>query len=370
MAQQSILKGIKGIRLRDVQTQGLPTEFKDYCPIFTNGEVKTVNAVLSTGASLSYTERYLDDVWTEGYSVPFYTLGGTAPKAIVRGTFPQFNPIGNTVGVGSTATMPFTKVNISISAGVLSLTIPGTSTTYTISANQFKDRVLPRRLLVTMQGSGGGGGGASGNSVGYGGGSGGFATIILNLDKTIDNTGYFELTIGNAGTGGLAKNTGTTALTSTIRWVNPSTAYSFSLVQVYGGTGGGAQYLNTEGKGGTVFFNDIYKGDYFFTTTSNRSVSGNDYGQSYPTEMAFKCTNREMSTYGINQIIHSKKSAGISAYDGGASILGDGGYAFTNTALGGIRNGVLGSGGGGGIPSMVGITTGGNGGKGVIYLYY
>lgn len=134
----------------------------------------------------------------------------------------------------------------------------------TYRAIDFKDHILPRRLIIIMQGGGGGGGGAWGDNSrnGGGGGSGGFFACVINTEILWQSSkNYYRFYIGGLGAQGQGaaeqsgrngQAGGDSKMVVTLKnggLVADSTTTTTLLI-AGGGGGGGKQ--NTAGKAGIV----------------------------------------------------------------------------------------------------------------------
>ncbi len=226
---------------------------------------------------------------------------------------------------------------------------PGTSTI------TFSQNITFNYLLVG--GGGGGGGGTYVSGVGDAGGGGGSGSA-LNGSSTESS---FNISVGYLGVGGYGANEGLNGGNSSIGTNTSGTNIAVS----YGG-GGGGSYNDGTGVGGGVW-----------NPVSDPSGNGTKYlalngGNAYNTRG--EVVSSGLNGYTINLPF---KTYNISGSGGGGS-LNNSGVGGTNNIGGagpgtGTGNGTIGNGygtGGGGGQYTTGSLAGGNGGPGLIVIYW
>ena len=146
------------------------------------------------------------------------------------------------------------------------------SSTKTTAAVDFRDGVVPNRMILVLQAAGGGGGASSnvfaahwciGGGNGGAGGSGACFAVVLNTEKLKENSSnYYTIKIGSGGAGGFGDSaggyiellTGSGAIYGGVGADGGSSSLSFNgteLIVASGGGGGGrASGYNTGGPGG------------------------------------------------------------------------------------------------------------------------
>ena len=328
-----------------------------------------------------------------------YNMGSENNEYNLSGTIPSWKYKIYTVSGGS-------KVNISRDKNHLFIG----STTF--HPSDFRDGVIPKTLLIRMQGGGGGGGGvnlvssrdfggAETINVSSGGGSGAYISLVLTFPD--DQNDYFEL---RAGSGGEHNEDGEDSLIR--QYHSPS---FINVARAGGGTKG--RYSSTtkttyftvnSGYGGTAI---IHSQDLVNVLESTRGFDGG-YGALNPSRpytgniggSSIDCTNKvfaSIDTDAFKKETVSKKggygdltsigyfnnigTANVYCGGGGASVDGIGGNVTPDYNPGA---GILGSGGAGGAvyeadsyDEMTGDTytnlysnAGGRGGDGFIEIYY
>ena len=375
MSQTDVRTGIDNFYTKDDSTEIL---VKNLCPLYANCTPSTVSNFSNTGITLSGIPyfagatingvTYQPELWVASHLLP-YSSGGINQNFVKAGFKPQFT--GNTPIFSSGLATPGHTLIIRRTSNSLDFTA-GSTTSY--SASYFKDRVLPSRLILFLQGAGGGGGG----DFGSGGGSGGFIYIILNTSRT---NGRFEITTANGGTGGASGVNGASGGTSSVRW-RPDSGTLRTIAQAYGGTGG-ARQGGAGGTGGGTFFSsssidlNVHYYRYYFSSTPSGFTSGKTggvgvifgTGTNGQSQFGFTlhATHNPVDRTGINSKATGDRSGGLGykGGGGGASVFrsgANGGEVFT---VGDSASGGAGGGGGGN-----GFGPGGDGGPGVYEIYY
>lgn len=374
MAQTDVRTGITGYK---VNISGTYVEVRDYCPLFLNCTQQSSSFKNSNGtAVLKGIEKYSSDTWVKSNDLPYFESGSRL-NWCVRGTKPQFNVLT----LRDYPTESGKPIKIYRTNEFLTFeNLPGQNQSIQLGASNFKDRVVPLRLLVAIQG-GGGGGGSSGNVwSGAGGGGGGYLQVILNLEKT---GGYFTVIVGAGGRGGNipdipAGGNAESGQQTSINWYNTSTSVTTELAAALGGYRG--ESMNgVGGPGGGYSINTTMLGQgyfYYVSTHYTKSGAAGGTGGNGGGEVAgysYFATNNPDEQSGIN--IHNESNhyggetnGATTGGGGGASPLGEGGYE------GGVAQdgfpGTYGSGGGGGRFTVGAIKNGGDGGDGVVTFYY
>ena len=221
---------------------------------------------------------------------------------------------------------------------------------------------------IICVGGGGGGGGSSNRQAGNpksstGGGGGGAAAARLNT--TVSNTSY-SITIGTGGGGGPGNLSG-------INGTDSSFKSGITNVITSGGGGRGAGHFEgvVGGSSGTVTASSgtIYGGD--------GGNGGSGFEDNIPPIIATNGTNGSQFILPNGSNLYF--SGGGGGGGGDASINGDGGGA--GNGIGGIvgANSIIdgqsatkygGGGGGGGMNDVGNFSTGGQGGPGIVILYF
>lgn len=358
LAQDSILTSITGYKI-NIGTVNSPNfvEVRDYCPMYANCIFQSTDFKNSSNVQLSGIPYYSDDLWTTGVELPYYKTENQL-KWVKRGTKPQFDLIAqlDSIAVDTTSTVNITRTDTKLTIGLLNF-----------YPSNFKDRTIPTRLLVVLQGAGGSGGNGNWNVYGSGAGAGGFWAGIINLN--------YPVTINVAGPRSASSTSspsdGKTGLTSYII-INDITCVTVN--------GGGAGKYDGKpeigaGAGGSVVLSDSYEGTLFWTLKSFQGAMGGiggNNGGNRP-EFSVDATTKASDKHGVNRADFEEHFGGLRSLGGlggggGASAFADGGNGGNNQG----GSGTKGSGGGG--ASISGIfgpnTQGGAGGGGVLYLYY
>lgn len=240
-------------------------------------------------------------------------------------------------------------------------------------ASDFPDKVVPKRLLIEIQGSGGGGGKGGtgvGGSSGNGGGAGGYWCGIID----ISNVFYWEISVGALGSdgtssGGVGGNGGDT----TLYYYKTATSSRVRCVTIGGGKGADYASSTTQANGGEV---TNYSSSYHYTlltaTGSKGGVDGtsaNNSSNIYP-----RCTRTNGSYSSPVQITRGGKYGGSNSHGGnggGASYFANGGFgSYFGSGLQYVGYGSAGSGGGGSAYDFWDSPKAGYGGGAGIIIWY
>lgn len=313
------------------------------------------------------------------------------PSYVARGSYPQFKSLL----YQSTASGSF---NIYIEDNKLKIGHRE------FNATDFKDGIVPDRLIVILSGAGGGGGSNGGGfplgfpvlgADGGSGGSGACVCVVLNtalLKESADNK--FSITVGSGGSGGVTFinqdtyswgwGNGSYGGSSTIKFNNTI------LVTAYGGGGGsgapsGSTTQPNGGSAGTVEINTnpgtyywwlktSSGGNAYFNGKAGKKGGGGD-GNSTSESTILCATNTGYTSAAGNYFKignysgggHSTNSAG-----GAASYFGNGGRGGYDAGGGSGEGGAGGIGAGGGGARYYAYVAywGGPGGNGCVYIYY
>ena len=256
--------------------------------------------------------------------------------------------------------------------------------TFTYTADDFIDKVLPKRLIVAIQAAGGSGGGKGGS----GGGSGSFWLGVINIaDYTLWN-----FTLGAPGAAVSTDNDGNDASNTILQ-------HSPRIITIKGGFGGKVGQSNAISAGGAGGGKATYSsgqlqskdywvisdidgfsgGDsgYFYNRSRNAdasagytvsartiSISDNDTANEYPRNQ-FKISNNAGGEAGVRILTDSEvpiAGGGAASYSGNGGKGGDYSSSDCAGAVGGV-----GAGGGGAGKSSV---ASGAGGVATISFYY
>ena len=387
----------------------------------------------SSGNSLQAYVCPSSDSWMSGnISGNFSDNGTTFSNCIIKGRMPLFSCPGYSVsaskaaylsasstnGTSTAMWLPFFALNSACSGTIyrtnekIDITVNySTPVTYTFTASDFRDGVVPEVLYFILQGGGGGGGGTTQSSNGGGGGAGAIFGSLVNLYYC--NGEEIHFSVGGGGTGGYKaevnsseQGKGTAGERTNITYylsdeiikeLYPSTSAS----SWYGGTlhaGGGnpgrdagvAGASSSRGTGGTADYTypsynntSTRNTDAYITTNSGSGGNGGNEASSgsSPSFVTFKttkttCTARTSGTYhnNITPNVYSGGTAGDGrSGGGGGSHFGTGGNGGVS-AGGQSKNhgsaGGLGAGGGGARYYFGRYNRGGNGGSGCILIFY
>lgn len=367
-AQQSDIR--TGITRYRVSVDDQYVELKDYCPLFKDCTVHSVTAFKDNSypsKSIQGVIKYPSDNWVKGYTIPYRSSTTSTDVFCVAGYKPQFQELYALHNNGNA------YVIIEKTSTKLILRRPNGSSYFEATASYFKDRVLPKRLLVVMQGGGGAGCSSHKTNTGNGGGAGGHVAVIINLEKT---GGYFQVYVGYGGVGGEDKS-GENGLDTQLMFIRDN-GTSLLLAAARGGIGGKKE---SKGFGGDYYINygSAVINDYFYIVNTTFGSGGNggtggNVGQSMSLRTIHSTNHPTDKNIGINKTIIGGFDGGDEYGDvttggsGGASAFAKGGYVNWGGAEGG--EGSRGSGGGGGSFFFGTFFRGGNGGHGSVIFYY
>lgn len=363
---------------------------KDLCPIYESSTIASLTNYTKDGVTLKGTPKSFGGYYPEygfncaedtsvvSHTLPYYQSGITQ-RWTKRGYKPQFIAAGPLYTSGDFGSAHFLKIRKYSTYLEFLFAYGETQVSNKFYATYFKDGVIPSRLIMLLQGAGGGGGADEGVYSGNGGGSGGFVSLILNLDKT--DSGYFLIDAGAKGLGGTGNNDGTKGGDSILYFFSDSGG-NILLLRANGGYGGGNGGNDIIGTGGTTHVKDLYENNYFFRYKTSTSTSSGVYsgvsGGIMPndgTDMnakTFYSTNNPNDWYGVNEKYFSTKQGGEGfsggGGGGGASLFASGGNGGSSGSSG--QSGSRGSGGGGGAFKFGGGGSGGNGGSTYYEFYY
>lgn len=378
MSQTDIRTGVDGFFTRVDSTNFL---VRDLCPLYVNCTHVAVTGFSKSGeATLSVTPyfaggtigslSYQPELWVNTHVLPYSFSGGGTITAVRAGFKPQFT--GDTSIYFSGNSTPSHTLIVRREATTISFG----STSF--NASYFKDRVLPNRLILWLQGGGGGGGG----DFGAGGGGGGFLYIILDTSRT---NGQFEITTGSGGAGGAGggvfggMTAGNAGGTSSVLW-KPDSGSPLVIANAFGG-GGGAAQGGAGGTGGGADFPaglNVFYYRYYSTSTPSGDLTGETggvgviagtgtNGGGFILGTTLHATHNPDDRTGINSKSTGSRSGGLGQKGGGggASRLRSG--ANGGVVFGAGSSAVGGAGGGGGGN---GFGAGGAGGPGTYEFYY
>ena len=384
---------------------------------------------LSTGSRTLYkqdgTTSYItgtlkiSDSWAKGETLSEFDTSTSNYTYMARGSLPTFNLL------------------CAYSAGIYWMIIKG-STLYLKSGSangtvlkswtgsDFKDGIIPDRMLLVMSGGGGGGsanaavialGVAAGGSDGGSGGSSGFFAVVINIESIKNESTAFVFTVGAGGAGGVCYDeggdNGVGSWSGGPGYTGGSSSFGIayqtgntwtSEYPIIIATGGGgapshAQYeagpagaagivTNGSGKGLADGTEPSYKDNYWWwipafdinATSVGRSyeygyagtAAGDGSGQASPTRKLKAFSNASfyeptltMTIGGYSGGDYSTNSAG-----GAASFFGAGGRGGENVSNCQGRAGGTAAGGGGARYHAYVKYNGGAGGDGIMRLYY
>ncbi len=216
-------------------------------------------------------------------------------------------------------------------------------------ARDFSEGVLPRRILIRLQGAGGGGSGAedvTGGTAGGGGGGGGFVAFVLDLDKIRCNNGekYYKIELGKGGSGGTrGKHGGSNGGDSKLYYAQqnatrPSKWDETLVITARGGSGG---YYNGSAHGGDYKAED---GAEEWISVVGAATGGSGHKE-WEEGGSCECEYSTFINEHVNIGSHVKNKQ-----DGGQSGAksGGGGASFYLHGAGSLQNGAWGAGGSGG----------------------
>lgn len=217
------------------------------------------------------------------------------------------------------------------------------------SATGIKLEYNPKYIHAEVLGAGGGGGGSSAVYASSGGGGGGYCYIALSIP---DNS-FLQLIVGTKGNGGNPKERGNDGKASMILNANGSEI-------CYAGGGYGGDINNASGgyfgesRGGLINLNGAHGGA--------KEISGESISESI-----IRLDKPETTTW-LRGNTHGGKSLGNNyGGGGGASVFSNGANADSNTTP---LSAGFGAGGAGAGFKAITSSKGGDGGDGLINLYY
>lgn len=365
------------------QTETISTQYSEY---YTQ----------ETGATTYQTwlhSDYPSNSYIGSVRLPF-KINGTSPKIILPGTTPHFK--NKIISVENTGT----NLNIwtlTRTKDSLVLKNQGGTVEKTYYPHDFEDGVIPICVAFIATGSGGGGGSSGGTESGGGGGGGGTAMGIINIAT------HNELTLypGRSGQGathkgGQAYNGGR----GVFSYIRANTGLSIQGPGGQGGKSGGDNDGVGGAGGGSDFSSDnqdiitttgIIQGIYWWDPRAAEAPSletsspgkaggnrGNSGGEFEHQERAITTVNNKTLFQNVQKDISSFRgssgdSGGKQGGGGGASMDGVGGHS---NACGkgddskGRDGSYYGGGGAGGSYSFGIHVGGGDGGRGVVELWY
>jgi len=407
MAQTDIRTGITGFIQDGV-------ELKDLYPLFPDCQaIELPFKRTSDNESLKLIPYNAADKWTTG-SIPKFFIDESNPsqKFVERGTKPQFNKFYELISNEQTADRNYEirKSDDYLKIVHIDPTNGEIESQITFTANDFKDKVIPQKILLFIQGAGASGdGGGVFNGRGDGGGSGAALSIIIDLptyQTTVIYNGqwvpfmqYWNIYLGRGGIGTTSYSAAGEITYLTRKsykrigdmWP-PLDPRTYVEIKVAGATiseGGPIEltdfYFNPlPGPENTYYFLVNYKEGDNTIVPYIWGKDGGDYeqrGEKYIEGEYSLATTNVLNDYNqdnnsINALHFVFPSGGYSSSDygggGAASVLargGSGGRVLSGVALPG-GDGTLGSGGGAGVKNGSEFSRGGNGGNAVVYFYY
>ena len=359
----------------------------------------------------------ISDAWAKGETLPEFDTSTSNYTYMARGSFPTFNLL------------------CSYGAGTYWMTIKG-STLYLKSGadgtvlkswtgSDFKDGIIPDRMLLVMSGGGGGGaanatvialGVPAGGSDGGSGGSSGFFAVVINIENLKNESTAFVFTVGAGGAGGVCQDdggasgvgswsggpggTGGSSSFSVAYQTGNTWTVPYDIIIATGGGGApshGPYQAGTAGAAGIVTTGSgksladgtepSYKGEKWWWIPlfdENNASAGRSYeqgnagtaqgggnGQASPTRKLKAFSNA--SFYGQFAITIGGYSGGgysTNSAGGAASFFGSGGRGGEDASNCQGRAGGTAAGGGGARYHAYVMYNGGDGGNGIMRLYY
>lgn len=306
------------------------------------------------------------------------TIGRANPTFVQSGTRPSFSNIlySNLPGFG-TNTYDLESVVVSRTGSKLKIVATRTNSGGEITvekvASDFPDKVVPKRLLIEIQGSGGGGGkGGTGVNVstGNGGGAGGYWCGIID----VDNVYSWEISMGAHGHAGTNSGDGGSSGGDTIVYYYKNASSSMvGCVRVKGGSGANSAGSTAQASGGGVI---DYSSSYHYTLLTATGGKGGVDGTSadgtskiYP-----RCTRTNGTFDEPIQVTRGDKRGGSNSQGGtggGASYFANGGEGGHFTSGGQVvGDAFYGAGGGGSAYDFWDSPRAGVGGQSGIIIWY
>ena len=334
------------------------------------------------------------DAWNEVYRGSPFTyedshvvdgnsIGRATPTFVQPGTRPSFSNTLYTnmlhIGVSGSASIGDQLESVTITRASSGLQIVATKTnntgeiTVTKVASDFPDKVVPKRLLIEIQGSGGGGGKGGtgiGGSNGNGGGAGGYWCGIIDVDNVL----YWEIYMGAPGSNGTSSGgVGNDGEDTSLYYCKNVVSSLVRCVLVKGGSGADYASSTTQASGGGVI---DYTSSYHYTlltaTGGKGGVDGtspDDTSKIYP-----RCTGTAATFEEPIQVTRGGKWGGSNLQGGnggGASYFANGGFGSYFASNGQyVGDGSAGSGGGGSAYDFWDSPRAGVGGASGIVIWY
>lgn len=349
-------------------------EVSDYFTTYQGCEYLSTN-FYKNGNRMLGTPKHWADYWV-GEFLPYGDANGNFTW-VKKGTKPSFKyTIRNFITSGD-RDIRWSSSGLKVIGGAGEVLVP---------SSDFSDKTSPENIIVCLQGAGGGGGSGTGGLVGQGGtggGGGGFCYFVLRLKKLFLDGYTVRLHVGKGGTEGREGGSGSAGESTHIEIIKNGD--STILVSAWGG-GGGQGGVGPGGSGGQYSFNDniivgedLSYAEYYDKIGLISGKNGGDggsntqaveTGKSVSGIVLYSTNNSDDQSEHPNfQSFTTKTGGGIGnmSSGGGASLLANGGKASWN-ANG--TKGEKGSGGGGGDWRLGQNLFGGDGGDGVITLYY
>lgn len=339
--------------------------------------------------------------WHVVFPLSDYFSYPNQPQFIARGSYPQF-----TKCLAKSTDYGLGNYTLKIVSNKLEVACPN-GTVY-FEADEFKDGIIPDRLLVVMSGAGGGGGANSGGLAGMifpiagadggGGGSGAFVCAVINTRKLKESaSNYFKIWVGSGGERGYPKvDSAHTQTGGGSAWWDGLSGSSGGATTIYinntqlvsAGGGGGGSGAGTHGNittasggaAGTVTKHKNPGEDYWIVSSESGKKGGNARSGGPGTdEKTVYCVNTSKKAESINWIKVGGYSGGSWAGSssggsggGAASYFGPGGNGGSNvnSCQGKAPSSGQGGGGGGARYHAYGSYAGGDGADGYLAIYY
>lgn len=354
---------------------------KDLCTTYASCAFQTTSFKKDYGegvySALTGTPHYATDKWTIKVELPYHQevniYGMQQLNWVKRGSKPQF------IYLTEFGYRPAEEIKINRTDNILTfIRKEDGEILNSYSPTDFKDGVIPSRLIVEMWGGGGGGGSSSLSASGQGGGGGGYICTVLNLD--IPNITIITGQGGNGGNtgGGIDKvESGEGGGTTKISYNQSGMpGYETTLLAAYGGEGGSyTGTLETPAAGGHVYINPGTKDSLVYVLKHINGAYGGTKNFPahgiYPTTIY--ATNKTTDKIGLNVLAYGNATGGETTGEngggGGAAVGNKGGNQGAAFSDGEPGQGT-GAGGGGGRYTFATIKKGGNGRPGLIKFYY
>lgn len=327
-----------------------------------------------------WNEVYRDSPFTyyDTNTVGTVTIARAKPTFVQPGTRPSFSNVlySNLPGFDA-HTYELSSVVIGRTNSRLDIVATrrdnGDEITVSKVASDFPDKVVPKRLLIEIQGSGGGGGKGGtgvGGSNGNGGGAGGYWCGIID----VGNVFYWEVSMGLRGYDGTSSGgTGSSGGDTTLYYYKNAVSSPVRCVLVKGGSGANSAGSSTPASGGEVI---NYPSSYHYTrltaTGGNGGANGTSSGDTskiYP-----RCTRTDGTSEEPIQVTRGGYWGGNNSHGGnggGASYFRGGGFGSYFSSEGPrVGDGSAGSGGGGSAYDFWDSPRAGYGGQSGITIWY